>query len=56
LAAQRSGAPQQTPIADVRDTFLHYWQGRRRIYMANRIEKSLSPDWDDLTPPKDGPR
>jgi hypothetical protein len=42
----------QTPIAEVRDTFLHYWQGRRRIYMANQIEKSLSPDWDDLTPPR----
>ena len=42
----------QIPIAEVRDTFLHYWQGRRRIYMANQIEKSLSSDWDDLTPPK----
>jgi hypothetical protein len=41
-----------TPIAEVRDTFLHYWQGRRRIYMANQIERSLSPVWDDLTPPK----
>jgi hypothetical protein len=46
----------QTPIAEVRDTFLHYWQGRRRIYMANRIEKTLSPDWDDLTPPKENAR
>jgi len=43
----------QTAIAEVRDTFLHYWQGRRRIYMANRIEKTLSPDWDDLTPPQE---
>ena len=43
----------QIPIAEVRDTFLHYWQGRRRIYMADRIEKALSPDWDDLTPPKE---
>jgi hypothetical protein len=42
----------QIPVAEVRDSFLHYWQGRRRIYMANEIEKSLSPDWDDLTPPK----
>ena len=42
----------QIPIAEVRDTFLHYWQGRRRIYMANQIEKTLPPDWDDLTPPK----
>jgi hypothetical protein len=42
----------QIPISEVRDTFLHYWQGRRRIYMANQIEKTLSPDWDDLTPPK----
>jgi hypothetical protein len=41
-----------TPIAEVRDTFLHYWQGRRRIYMANQIQRSLSPVWDDLTPPK----
>jgi hypothetical protein len=43
----------QIPIAEVKGTFLHYWQGRRRIYMANRIEKSLSPDWNDLTPPKE---
>ena len=43
----------QIPVAEVRDTFVHYWQGRRRIYMANQIEKSLSPDWDDLTPPKE---
>jgi hypothetical protein len=43
----------QTAIAEVRDTFLHYWQGRRRIYMANRIERTLSPDWDDLTPPQE---
>lgn len=42
----------QTPIAEVRDTFLHYWQGRRRIYMAHQIEKSLSADWNDLRPPK----
>jgi hypothetical protein len=42
-----------TPIAEVRDSFLHYWQGRRRLYMANRIQKSLSPNWDDLTPPKE---
>jgi hypothetical protein len=41
-----------TPIAEVRDTFLHYWQGRRRIYMANQIQRSLSLVWDDLTPPK----
>ncbi len=43
----------QTPIAEIPDSFLHYWQGRRRIYMANQIRKSLSPDWDDLTPPKE---
>jgi hypothetical protein len=42
----------QIPVAEVRDTFVHYWQGRRRIYMAKQIEKALSPDWDDLTPPK----
>jgi hypothetical protein len=41
-----------TPVAEVRDSFLHYWQGRRRIYMANQIAKSLAPEWDDLTPPK----
>lgn len=41
----------QIPITAIRETFLHYWQGRRRIYMANEITKSLSPDWDDLTPP-----
>jgi hypothetical protein len=43
----------QTPIAEIPDSFLHYWQGRRRIYMANQIRKTLSPDWDDLTPPKE---
>jgi len=53
LALSEVARLSQTPIAEVRDTFLHYWQGRRRIYMANRIEKSLSPDWDDLTPPKE---
>jgi hypothetical protein len=42
----------QIPVAEVRETFMHYWPGRRRIYMANQIEKALSPDWDDLTPPK----
>jgi hypothetical protein len=46
----------QVPIAEVRETFEHYWQGRRRIYMANEIEKSLSPDWNDLTPPKEWAR
>jgi hypothetical protein len=40
------------PGAEVKETFLHYWQGRRRVYMANQIANSLSPDWDDLTPPK----
>jgi hypothetical protein len=40
-----------TLVAEIQDTFLHYWQGRRRIYMANQIAKSLSPDWDDLTAP-----
>jgi hypothetical protein len=43
----------QTPIAELRDSFLHYWQGRRRVYMANHIQKNLAPDWDDLTPPKE---
>jgi hypothetical protein len=51
LALSEVARLSQTPIAEVRDSFVHYWQGRRRIYMANRIEKSLSPDWDDLTPP-----
>jgi hypothetical protein len=53
LALSEVARLSQTPIAEVRDTFLHYWQGRRRIYMANQIEKSLSPDWNDLTPPKE---
>ena len=43
----------QIPVAEVKDTFLHYWQGRRRIYMANEIEKSPSADWNNLTPPKE---
>ena len=42
----------QTRIAEIHDSFLHYWQGRRRIYMADQIAKTLSPNWDDLTPPK----
>jgi hypothetical protein len=42
----------QTPIAEIHESFQHYWQGRRRIYMAGQIAKSLAPDWDDLTPPK----
>jgi hypothetical protein len=53
LALSEVARLSQTPIAEVRDTFLHYWQGRRRIYMANQIEKSLSRDWDDLTPPRE---
>jgi len=42
----------QIPVAEVKDTFVHYWQGRRRIYMSNEIEKTLSPDWNDLSPPR----
>jgi len=53
LALSEVARLSQTPIAEVRDTFLHYWQGRRRLYMANHIERNLSPDWDDLTPPKE---
>ena len=53
LALSEVARLSQTPIAEVRDSFLHYWQGRRRIYMAHRIEKTLSPNWDDLTPPKE---
>jgi hypothetical protein len=53
LALSEVARLSQTPIAEVKDTFLHYWQGRRRTYMANRIEKSLSADWNDLTPPKE---
>ena len=53
LALSEVARLSQTPIAEVRDSFLHYWQGRRRIYMANQIEKTLSPDWDDLSPPKE---
>jgi hypothetical protein len=41
----------QIPVAEVKDTLVHYWQGRRRLYMAHQIHKTLSPDWDDLTPP-----
>jgi hypothetical protein len=40
-------------ICEIHDTFLHYWQGRRRIYMANHIAKNLKADWDDLTPPEE---
>jgi hypothetical protein len=53
LALSEVARLSQTPIAEVRDTFLHYWQGRRRLYMAHRIEETLSPDWNDLTPPKE---
>jgi hypothetical protein len=43
-------------IGEVNQTFVHYWQGRRRIYMAGQIAKTLSPEWDDLTPPKEWAR
>jgi hypothetical protein len=56
LALSEVARLSQTPIAEVRDTFVHYWQGRRRIYMANQIEKALSPDWNDLSPPKEWAR
>ncbi|HKU64203.1 MAG TPA: hypothetical protein VJQ06_04035 [Rhizomicrobium sp.] len=52
LALSEVARLNQIPIAEVKDTFLHYWQGRRRIYMASQIQKSLSHDWNDLTPPK----
>jgi hypothetical protein len=42
----------QIPVAEVRNSFLHYWQGRRRIYTENQIARSLLPDWNDLTLPK----
>lgn len=42
----------EIPIVEVKDSFLHYWQGRRRIYMANHIQKNLAADWNDLTAPK----
>jgi hypothetical protein len=42
----------QIPVAEVRDSFVHYWQGRRRIYMAHQIARTLSSDWNDLKPPK----
>jgi len=53
LALSEVARLSQIPIVEVKDTFLHYWQGRRRIYMANRIQKSLSHDWNDLTPPRE---
>jgi hypothetical protein len=37
--------PEQPPLLDDELAL-------RRIYMANQIAKNLSPDWDDLTPPK----
>jgi hypothetical protein len=46
----------QIPVAEVKDSFVHYGQPRQRLYMANEIEQSLSPDWDDLTPPKEWAR
>ena len=42
----------QIPVAEIQESFLHYWQGRRRIYMANRIAKTLGTEWDDLSPPQ----
>ena len=41
------------PVAHIRESFFHYWQGRKRIYMAGQIAKKLSPDWNDLTPPRE---
>ncbi|MGH6827575.1 MAG: hypothetical protein ACREFW_01535 [Rhizomicrobium sp.] len=43
-------------VSEIHETFEHYWQGRRRIYMANRIAKSLKPEWNDLSPPKEWAR
>jgi hypothetical protein len=43
----------KTPVVEIRESFFHYWQGRKRIYMAGQIGKKLSADWDDLTPPRE---
>ena len=43
----------KTPVTHIRERFFHYWQGRKRIYMAGQIAKKLSPDWNDLTPPRE---
>lgn len=43
----------KTPVAEIRESFFHYWQGRKRIYMVGQIAKKLSPDWNDLTPPRE---
>ena len=31
----------------------HESSPKKLVYMANQIEKTLSPNWDDLTPPKE---
>jgi hypothetical protein len=41
------------PVAEIRESFFHYWQGRKRIYMAGQIRKKLAADWNDLTPPRE---
>ena len=41
------------PVAEISESFFHYWQGRKRIYMAGQIGKKLSADWNDLTPPRE---
>lgn len=43
----------QIAVAEIRESFFHYWQGRKRIYMAGQIAKKLAADWNDLTPPRE---
>jgi len=38
-------------IAEIHDTFLHYWKRSWKSYADWRLPALLSPDWDDLTAP-----
>lgn len=38
-------------IAEIHDTFLHYWPRSQRRYAEWRLPRILPRDWDDLRPP-----
>lgn len=39
-------------IAEIHDTFLHYWKRSWKYYADWRLPALLSPDWNDLTTPE----
>jgi hypothetical protein len=39
-------------IAEIHDTFLHYWKRSWKYYADRRLPALLSPDWNDLSTPE----